>query len=89
MVTHYFNTEENLDYVGPISDIFYYGVDEMGRGKREVFLPWYETRKSQPFHNKQVLEAYCQEDVTVLRKARLVFRREFLQIGNIGFFSNP
>jgi len=27
---HYFNTEENLDYVGPMPDISYYGVDEMG-----------------------------------------------------------
>jgi hypothetical protein len=29
---HYFNTEENLDYVGPMPDISYYGVDEMGEG---------------------------------------------------------
>jgi len=28
---HYFNTEENLDYVGPMPDIEYYGADEMGR----------------------------------------------------------
>jgi len=26
---HYFNTEENLDYVGPIHDVSYYGVIEM------------------------------------------------------------
>ena len=26
----YFNTEENLDYFGPMPDISYYGVDEMG-----------------------------------------------------------
>ena len=26
----YFNTEENLDCFGPIPDISYYGVDEMG-----------------------------------------------------------
>ena len=29
---HYFNSEENLDYVGPMPDISYYGVDEMGEG---------------------------------------------------------
>ena len=56
--------------------------------EREEFLAWYETRKSRPFHNKQVLEAYFQEDVTVLRQACRFFRREVLQIGNIGFFSN-
>jgi len=26
---HYFNTEVNLEYVGPLLDISYYGVDEM------------------------------------------------------------
>jgi len=33
---HYFNTEENLDYFGPMPDISYYGVDEMGRGQRGI-----------------------------------------------------
>jgi len=28
---HHFNTKANLDYVGPIPDIEYYGADEMGR----------------------------------------------------------
>ena len=26
---HYFNTEENQDYVGTIPDVSYYGVNEM------------------------------------------------------------
>jgi hypothetical protein len=30
--SHYFNTEENLDYVGSMPDKLYYGVDEMGEG---------------------------------------------------------
>jgi len=38
---HYFNTEENLDYLGPIPDISYYGVDEMSGGERKEFLSWY------------------------------------------------
>ena len=83
---HYINTEENLDYIGPMSDISYYRVDEMSGGEREVFLVWYETRKSQLFHNKHVLEIYCQDDVMVLRQACRVFRREFLQIGNFEVF---
>jgi hypothetical protein len=83
---HYFNTEETLDYVGPMPDISYYGVDEIGVGEREEFLAWYETRKSLPKNNKQVLEAYCQVDLTVLLQACCVFRCEFLQIGNIEVF---
>jgi len=33
MVPHYFNTEENLDYVGPMPDISHYVVDEMVGGE--------------------------------------------------------
>jgi hypothetical protein len=31
---HYFNTEENLDYVGPIPDMSYYGANDMSEGER-------------------------------------------------------
>ena len=55
---HYFNTKENHDYFGPMPDISYYGVFEMGGGEREEFLAWLETRKSQPLHNKDVLQVY-------------------------------
>ena len=55
----YFNAEKNLDYVGTMPDIAYYGLDDMVVGEREEFLAWYEARKSRLFHNKQVLEAYC------------------------------
>jgi len=33
-----------------------------------------------------VLESYCQGDVTVLRQACVVFRREFIKIGHIDVF---
>jgi len=39
---HYFNTEENLDYLGPIHDVSYYGVNEMSEEERREFLVWYE-----------------------------------------------
>ncbi len=31
-----FNTEENLNYVGPIPDVSYYGVNEMSDTERTV-----------------------------------------------------
>ena len=34
---HYFNTEENLDYVGPMPGISYYGLDEMVEGNGRNF----------------------------------------------------
>jgi hypothetical protein len=37
---HYFNTMANLDYVGQIPDIEYYGVKELGVWERTEFLAW-------------------------------------------------
>jgi hypothetical protein len=31
---HYFNTEANFDYVGPIPEMQYFGADEMSEGER-------------------------------------------------------
>jgi hypothetical protein len=46
---HYFNTEANLDYVGPIPEIQYFGADEMSEGERKVFLSWYNEQKDKVF----------------------------------------
>jgi len=82
---HYFNTK--ADYVGHIPDIEYYGADEMSEGERREFMAWYKKQEVKVFDNRSMLEQYCQDDVTVLRQACRVFRREFLEIGNIEVFS--
>jgi len=43
---HYFNTKANLDYVGPIPDIKYYGADEMGREREGTSWPGMPSRKT-------------------------------------------
>jgi len=83
---HFFNTEENLDYIGPIPDVSYYGVNEMGEGERNEFLASYESQKESVYDNRQALVSYCQDDVTVLRQACRVFRRELMHVGNIEVF---
>jgi len=45
-----------------------------------------EWTRSETFDNRHVLESYCQDDVTVLRQACRVFRREFMQTGHIDVF---
>jgi hypothetical protein len=37
---HYFNTKENLDYVGQYPDVSYYGLCEMSESERREFLAW-------------------------------------------------
>jgi len=57
----------------------------MGR-KREGNLSWYDEQKDKMFDNRRVLEQNCQDDVTVLRQACQIFRRDFMEIGNIEVF---
>ena len=71
---------------GSITDTFYCGIDEISAGARREFLKWYDNQRSVLFDNRRVLETYCKDDVTVLRQASRVFRREFLQVGNIDVF---
>lgn len=42
----------------------------------------YDELKDKVFDNRRVLE-YCQDDVTVLRQACQIFRRDSIEIGNI------
>jgi hypothetical protein len=42
--------------------------------------------KKEVFDNRRVLESYCQAGVTVLRDVCRIFRRHFLQIGNVEVF---
>jgi hypothetical protein len=54
---HYFNTDENLNYVDPLPDISYYGAYEMCGAERTEFLEWYEGQKSEIFDNRRILES--------------------------------
>lgn len=66
---HFFNTEVNQNYVGPLPDAAYYGVEYMMPSDKIEFMEWYETHKNIHFDFKAQLKAYCQQDVEVLRQA--------------------
>ena len=59
----------------------------MSAKERVEFLACYEGQRTEVFDNKSVLQAYCQDNVTVLRQACTVFRREFMEIGNVDVFT--
>jgi len=59
----------------------------MGEEERQEFFAWFESKKSDRVFDKgRVLEKYCQDDVTFIRQACPVFRRDFMQIANINVF---
>jgi len=49
-------------------------------------MSWYDKQKDKIFDNRRVLEQYCQDDVTVLRQACQIFRRDFIECENIEVF---
>ena len=49
-------------------------------------MTWYERQKDAVFDNRRIHEQYCKDDVNVLRQACQIFRREFIEIGNIDVF---
>jgi len=83
---HYFNTKTNLNYVGPFPDVSYFGADEISLSERREFMTRYNDQKNKVFDNRLVLEKYCKDDVTVLRDVCQIFRRAFIEIGNIEVF---
>ena len=69
----YFNTEGNLNSVGSIPVVSYYGVDAMNVGERTESLEWYDKQWTVLFDNKRVLESFSKDDITVVRQACQVF----------------
>ena len=82
---HLFNIPENQTYIGPIRSKYYYDPDHMKLEKCAEFLKWYDERVAEDyvFDFKKELVAYCRSDVDILRRSMMMFRADFLKIGNI------
>lgn len=78
---HFYNTKLNENYIGPLPDVQYYGVDSMKKKNREVFIEWYEKTKNAGyvFNMSKEIVGYCIADVDILRKACIHFRKLFLK----------
>ena len=82
---HYFNKKCHQNYVGPIPSKKHYGYDQMRSSARKEFLKWYQARvdENYVFNFKKELLEYCKSDVDILRRSMLIFREEFITLGNI------
>ncbi|XP_065223580.1 uncharacterized protein LOC135847791 [Planococcus citri] len=79
---HFFNTQQNQNYIGPIPEEKYYGVNEMLPKDLKKFQKWYNEEKSKNvvFNFKEEMRKYCIADVEVLRKACVKFRKLFYDL---------
>ena len=86
---HYFNTRENLDYVGELPAIDYFDANSMKNKQYDAFILWYNAEKAKNiiFDNKKILLEYCKEDVTILRLACLKFRKMLIELTKVDPFN--
>ncbi|KAK2834690.1 hypothetical protein Q7C36_015391 [Tachysurus vachellii] len=83
---HFWNTDENQNYVGPYPDPRFYGVDNMMSKDREDFFKWYATVSDKVFDFKKEMTEYCVNDVDILRKGCIAFREEIRQSTSVDPF---
>lgn len=85
---HFFNTDENYNYIGPIPDIKYFDPDSKMPEDRKKLLEWYDEQKKANviFDNRLELIKYCKMDVEILRKACSIFRKSFWDSNHVDPF---
>jgi hypothetical protein len=79
---HWFNIEENENYIGNIPDKHYFGYNNMKVSDRVTFDLWYneELNKNEPWNFKAEMEKYCRQDVLTLQRACRVFRQTIIKL---------
>ena len=79
---HYFNKDENQEYVGPIPCQEDYGANSMKPEAREKFLTWYQEQVENNYvfdFQKEILK-YCRSDVDILQKSCKLYREMFMHV---------
>ena len=76
---HLFNTPDNQQYVGRISDLKFYHPDGMMAKKKVELTHWhtYQVRHNVSFNFYQEMIDYCKSDVALLKAGCEAFQQEF------------
>ena len=76
---HFFNKDENQEYVGPMPCQDDYGVNYMKPEARERFMAWYEEQveNNYVFDFRQEILKYCRSDVDILAECCKLYREMF------------
>ena len=79
---HYFNKDENQEYVGPIPCQEDYGANSMKPEAREKFLTWHQEQVENNYvfdFQKEILK-YCRSDVDILAECCKLYREMFMHV---------
>ena len=79
---HYFNKDENQEYVGPIPCQEDYGANSMKPEAREKFLTWHQEQveNNYVFDFQEEILKYCRSDVDILAECCKLYREMFMQV---------
>ncbi|KAK3745079.1 hypothetical protein QZH41_002614 [Actinostola sp. cb2023] len=86
---HFFNREENEDYVGPLPPLEDYGIEDMHPKERTALTTWWEEerrRTENVFDFQKELLAYCIQDVMVMAQGCLKFRDLYVTLFRVDPF---
>ena len=74
--SHFFNKEENQNYIGSIPDVEHYSPNTMKPEAREAFLAWHkeQVESNYVFNFREEIVKYCRSDVAILRECCMEFR---------------
>ena len=83
---HFFNKDENQDYVGPIPCQDDYGVNFMKPEAREAFMTWHQEQvdNNYVFDYRHEILKYCRSDVDILAKCCMLYREMFKEVTAMG-----
>ena len=83
---HFFNKDENQEYVGPIPCQDDYGVNYMKPEAREKFMTWHQEQVDNNYvfdFQKEILK-YCRSDVDILAECCKLYREWFRKATDTG-----
>ena len=83
---HFFNKDENQDYVGPIPCQDDYGVNFMKPEAREAFMTWHQEQvdNNYVFDFRHEILKYCRSDVDILAKCCMLYREMLKEVTAMG-----
>ena len=83
---HFFNKDENQDYVGPMPCQNDYGVDFMKPEAREKFMTWHQEQveNNYVFNFRHEILKYCRSDVDILTKCCTLYREMLKEVTDTG-----
>ena len=85
---YWFNSIENMDYIGDMPERKLFTPNKMSSKKRKEFNDWYDdkVKNNYVWNHREETKGYCISDVNILRRSCEIFRRLYIEIADIDPF---